>query len=103
MDAAPTIRPTVQPNITSVRCSSICIINIRSAFQLHAYRVARDRAALAEALRHGPAARVADARDRQQHLLCHAGGLPVATAAERLAAVGDDLPLVGRLARRRAL
>jgi putative transposase len=38
--------------------------------------VARDRAALAEALRDRPAARVADARDRQRHLLCHAGGLP---------------------------
>jgi hypothetical protein len=48
--------------------------------------VASDRAALAEALRDGPAARVADARDRQRHLLCHAGGLPVAPAAERLAA-----------------
>ena len=31
------------------------------------------------------------------------GGLPVAPAAERLAAMGDDLPLVRRLARRRAL
>jgi hypothetical protein len=31
------------------------------------------------------------------------GGLPVAPAAERLAAVGDDLPLVRRLAPRRAL
>jgi transposase len=29
---------------------------------------------------------VADARDRQRHLLCHAGGLPLAPAAERLAA-----------------
>jgi transposase len=55
--------------------------------------VARDRAAVAEALRDRPAARVADARDHQQHLLCHAGGLPVAPAAERLAAMGDDLPL----------
>ena len=47
----------------------------------------------------GPAARLADARDRQRHLLCHAGGLPVAAAAERLATIGDDLPLVRRLAR----
>ena len=51
-------------------------------------RVARDRAALAEALRDGPAARVADAGNRQWHLLCHAGRLPVATGAERPAAVG---------------
>jgi len=65
--------------------------------------VARDRAALAEALRDGPAARVADARDHQRDILCHAGRLPVAPAAERLAAMGDDLPLVRRLARRRAL
>ena len=36
--------------------------------------MARDRAALAEALRNGPAAGLADARDRQRHLLCHAGG-----------------------------
>ena len=43
----------------------------------------RDRAALAEALRDRPAARMADARDRQRHLLCHAGGLPVAPAAKR--------------------
>ena len=54
--------------------------------------MARDRAAFAEALRDGPAARLADARDRQRLLLCHAGGLPVAPAAERLAALGDDLP-----------
>jgi hypothetical protein len=64
--------------------------------------MAGDRAALAEALRDRPAARVADARDRQRHLLYHAGGLPVAAAAERPAAVGDDLPLVRYLARRRA-
>jgi transposase len=38
--------------------------------------MARDRAALAEAPRNGPAARLADARDRQRHLLCHAGGCP---------------------------
>jgi transposase len=31
--------------------------------------VARDRTAPAEALRHGPAAGLADARDRQRHLL----------------------------------
>jgi hypothetical protein len=43
--------------------------------------VARNRAALAEALRNGPAAGLADARDRQRHLLCHAGGMPVAAAA----------------------
>ena len=55
------------------------------------------------ALRDGPAARVADARDRQRHLLCDAGGLRLAAAAERLAAMADDLPLVCRLARRRAL
>ena len=30
-------------------------------------------------------------------------GCPVAPAAERLAAMGDDLPLICRLARRRAL
>jgi transposase len=65
--------------------------------------VARDLAALAEALRDGPAARVADARDLERHLLCRAGRLPVAPAAERLAAMGDDLPLVCRLARWRAL
>jgi hypothetical protein len=47
-----------------------------------------NRAALAEVLRDGPAARVADARDHQWHLLCHAGGLPVAPAAEGLAAMG---------------
>jgi hypothetical protein len=39
----------------------------------------------------------------QRHLLWHAVGLPVAAAAERLAGVGDDLPLVRRLARRRTL
>jgi hypothetical protein len=39
----------------------------------------------------------------QRHLLCHAGGQPVAVATERPAAVGDDLPLVCRLARRWAL
>jgi transposase len=50
--------------------------------------VARDSAALAEALRYRPAAGVANARDHQRHLLCHAGGLPVAAAAERLAAMG---------------
>jgi len=65
--------------------------------------VARHRAALAEALRDRPAARVADARDRQWDILRDAGGLPVAPVAERLAAMGDDLPLVRRLARRRAL
>jgi hypothetical protein len=59
--------------------------------------VARDRAVLAEALRNGPAVRVADARDHQWHLLFNAGGLPVAAAADRLAAMGDDLPLVRRL------
>ena len=50
--------------------------------------MARDHAALAEAMRDGPTARVADARDHQRHLLCHAGGLPVAAAAERLAPGG---------------
>jgi hypothetical protein len=35
----------------------------------------------------------------KRHLLCHARGLPVAAAAERPAAMGDDLPLVRRLAR----
>ena len=65
--------------------------------------MARDRAALAESPRNGPAARLADARDHQRHLLCHAGGLPVAPAAERLATMGQDLPLVRRVARRRAL
>jgi hypothetical protein len=59
--------------------------------------------ALAEALRDGPAARVADARDRQWDILRDAGGLPVAAGAERPDAVGDDLPLVRRLARQRAL
>src|SRR6202158_1635052 len=58
---------------------------------------------LPKPLRDRPAARVADARDLKRHLLCHAGGLPVAPAAERLAAMGEDLPLVCRLARRRAL
>jgi hypothetical protein len=56
--------------------------------------VARDRAALGEALRNGPAARLADAGDRQRHLLCHAGGLPVAAAAERLATLGHDALVV---------
>jgi hypothetical protein len=37
--------------------------------------VARDLAALAGALRDGPAARVADARDLERHLLCRAGRL----------------------------
>jgi len=46
---------------------------------------ARDRAALAEAQRDRQAGRVTDARDRQRHLLCYAGGAP---AAERLAALG---------------
>jgi hypothetical protein len=46
--------------------------------------VAHHRAALAEALRDGPAARVADARDRQWDILCDAGRLPVAVDAERL-------------------
>jgi hypothetical protein len=58
---------------------------------------------IAETLRDGPTARVADARDRQRHLLFHAGGPPVAAAAERLSAMGNDLPLVRHLARRRAL
>ena len=31
---------------------------------------------------------MADARDHQRHLLCHAGGLPVAADAERLATMG---------------
>ena len=35
----------------------------------------------------------------KRHLLCRAGGLPVAPAAERLAAMGNDLSLVCRLAR----
>ena len=39
----------------------------------------------------------------QWDILPDAGGLPVAAGAERPAAVGDDLPLVRRLARRRAL
>ena len=47
----------------------------------------------------GLAARLADARDRQRDILRDAGGLPVAAAAKRLAAMGDDLPLVRRLAR----
>jgi transposase len=50
--------------------------------------MARDRTALAEGLRDEPAAGVADARDRQRHLLCHAGGLPVAPAAKRPGAMG---------------
>ena len=53
--------------------------------------------------RNGPAAGLADARDRQRHLLCHAGGLLVAAVAERLTAMGNDLPLVRRLAQRRVL
>ena len=51
--------------------------------------MARHRAAVAEALRDGPAARVADARDRQWDILRDAGGLPVAAGAGRPAAVGD--------------
>ena len=62
-----------------------------------------DRAAFAEALRHGPAARKADARNRKWDILRDASGMPVAAAAERPAAMGDDLPLVRRLARRRML
>ena len=38
--------------------------------------MARDRAAPAAALRHGPAARLADARDHQRHLLCLRAGCP---------------------------
>jgi hypothetical protein len=34
-------------------------------------------------MRHGPAARVADARDRQRDILRDAGGLRVAVDAER--------------------
>jgi hypothetical protein len=48
----------------------------------------RDRAAPAEALRNRPAACLADARDRQRHLLCHAGWLPVA-AASKIAMAAD--------------
>jgi hypothetical protein len=51
----------------------------------------------------GRLTRVAHARDRQRDILRDAGGLPVASAAEGLADVGDDLPLVCGLARRRAL
>jgi transposase len=54
--------------------------------------VARDRAAPAKALRDGPAVGVADARDSQRHLLCHAGGLPVAAAP-------NDLPPWGTIYR----
>ena len=50
--------------------------------------VARDRAALAEALCDGPAARVADARDRQRDIRRDAGGLRLAAGAKRLTAVG---------------
>jgi hypothetical protein len=50
--------------------------------------VARDRAALAEAPRQRPAARLADARDRQRDILRNAGGLPLAA--------GDGLILLGR-------
>ena len=46
-------------------------------------RVARDRTALAKSVRDGPAARVADARDRQRDILRNAGGLRVAAGAER--------------------
>jgi len=53
--------------------------------------VARHRAAFAEALRDGQAARVADARDRQWDILRDAVGLLVAAGAERPAAVADDL------------
>ena len=38
--------------------------------------MARDRTVLAETLRHGPAARVADAGDRQRDFLYPSGGLP---------------------------
>jgi putative SOS response-associated peptidase YedK len=50
--------------------------------------VARDRAAPAKALRDGPAARVADARDSQRDIPRDASGLPVAPAAERPAPWG---------------
>jgi len=49
--------------------------------------VARDRAALAEALCDGPAAPVAYARDRQRDIRRDARALRVAAGAKRLAAV----------------
>ena len=54
--------------------------------------MARHRAALADALRDGPAARVADARDRQWDILRDAGGRPC-----RL--VPSDLPPWGTIYR----
>ena len=62
--------------------------------------MARDRAALAKALRNGPAAGLADARDLKWDILRDASGMPVAAAAKRPAAMGDDLPLVRRLRHR---
>jgi hypothetical protein len=54
--------------------------------------MARDRAALAEAPRNWPAARLADARDHQRHLLCQRAGYPW-----RL--LPNDLPTWGRIYR----
>ena len=55
---------------------------IRYQTDLTGRRVACDRATLACAPRHGPAARVADARDRQWDILRDVGGLRVAADAE---------------------
>ena len=46
---------------------------------------------------------MADARDHQRHLLCDAGGLSVAPAAERFAAVEHNLSLVCDVPRRGSL
>jgi hypothetical protein len=58
---------------------------------------------IAESVRDGPAAPVADARDRQRDILRDAGGLRVQLVPSDLPAVGDDLPLVRRLARQTSL
>src|SRR4029077_5388657 len=60
--------------------------------------MARHRAALAEALRGGPVARVADARDRQWDILRDAVGL--AAGAGGPAPGGGGLTLVSRPGRR---
>ena len=53
-----------------------------------------DQASPSIAEYHGPATRLADARDHQRDLLCDAIWLPVAPATERPAAVEHDLSLV---------
>jgi len=60
----------------------------------------RDRASPTCGEQHRPAACLADARDRQRHLLCDAIWLSLASAAERFATVGYNLSLVCEVPRR---